>query len=214
MNMQTKLFYAVVVLALTQALGHAQSAINLDYQAGASQRDVVFNGGAPVGDGNYVRVGFFSAGFNVAANAANLSALNGAWNQFGFTTISTIFGQPGRFAAQQSSFDPKFESQKICLWIFRTINNGAPTANFDNVLGYGVFSSNLGNWLFPLQNAVPPGNGTSINSSEVNQLYFGSADSSHLSLAPVPEPSTYALLALGALLMARRRMFKKRSAVN
>jgi hypothetical protein len=204
--MHMKNLYAVAALVLTQALGHAQS-ITVGYQAAAFQKDVVYNGGAAVPDGNYVRVGFFNSGFNVAANAANLNALTGAWNEFGFTTITNIFGQPGRFGGSQSSFDPKFDSQKICLWIFDTINNAAPTANFDNVIGYGVFSAGLPNWLFPQSGAVPPGNSTQVTSDQVNQAYFGAFDSAHLSLSPVPEPGTYALLALGAVpfLVARWR---------
>src|SRR4051812_21409661 len=107
MNMQKKTLYAAAVLMMIQLAASAQS-INVNYQAGVGQRDIFYNGSA-VPDGNEVRVGFFTSGFNVAANSANLNALNGAWHQFDTTTIATLFGQPGRFSDSASSFDPAFE---------------------------------------------------------------------------------------------------------
>jgi hypothetical protein len=213
MNMQTKTLYTAAVLVMIQLAAQAQS-INVAYYAGVGQRDIFYNGSA-VADGNQVRVGFFTAGFDVAANAANLNALNGAWTQFDTTSITNVFGQPGHFSDNASSFDPVFESKKICLWIFKTVNDGVPTANFDNVLGYGVFSSSANNWVFPQGSAVPPNNSTTIVSDDVNQTYFGLLNGTHLSLAPVPEPSTYALLALGAVpLLMARRLFNKRTALK
>jgi hypothetical protein len=194
MDIKSKLLLMPVLIGLAQASAQAQS-ITVNYGAGPGQRDVLYNGSSFVPDGNYVKVGFFSAGFDVAANANNLTALSGAWNELGSTTIKTLFGTPGLFGDQGSTTDPKFDAQKICLWITQTVNNGAPTASFDNLLGYGVFSS--ANWLFPQSTAIPPGNTTSIDSSQVTEAYYGSFDTSHLMLTPVPEPSTYALLALG-----------------
>jgi len=213
MNMQKKTLYAAAVLMMIQLAAQAQS-INVSYAAGGGQRDVFYNGSA-VPNGNQVRVGFFTSGFDVAANSANLNALNGAWHQFDATSITPVFGQPGHFSGSASSFDPAFEFQKICLWIFKTQNNADPTANFDNVLGYGIFSSSTNNWIFPQGSAVPPNNTTTIASDDVNQTYFGLVNGSHLSLAPVPEPATYAFLALAAVpVVAARRVFKKRTTLK
>jgi len=196
MDIKSKLLLMPVLIGLAQASAQAQS-ITVNYGAGPGQRDVLYNGSSFVPDGNYVKVGFFSAGFDVAANANNVTALSGAWNELGSTTIQTLFGSPGLFGDHSSSSDPSFDAQKICLWITQTVNNGAPTASFDNLMGYGIFSASTANWLFPQSTAVPPGNTTSIDSSQITEAYYGSFNGSHLMLTPVPEPSTYALLALG-----------------
>ena len=179
---------------------YAQSTVN--FTAGPGQRNVTFNGTTAVPNGNQVRVGYFTPNFDVAANASDLSGLLAAWHQLGVTTVATIFGQPGRFADTLSTVDPQFSAQKIALWIFKTSDNAAPSSGFGNVSAYGLYSSTALNWLFSLTDAAPPGNTTSINSSEVNQAYYGSYDSSHLVLASiglnaVPEPSSCYLLALG-----------------
>ena len=184
---------------------------SVNYSGGLGGRDVVYNG-APVPDGNYAAIGFFNSGFDLAANSANLPALKGAWNQFGFTQIRTLFGRPGSFSDFQALLDLRFQGQKISLWIFDTANNTAPTASFDNVSGYGIYSSTLVNWAFPSPNAMPPGNTTAIDSSEVNQAWFGTFDPSHLVLAPVPEPSVWSLFVVGSLLFCGRRLMDQRRA--
>src|SRR5690242_17410476 len=85
------------------------------YSAGLGSRDVFYNG-APVPDGNYVAIGFFNSGFDLTGNAPNLAALKGAWNQYGFTPIRTIFGRPGSFSDTQPLLDLRFTGQKISLW--------------------------------------------------------------------------------------------------
>src|SRR6267143_3122624 len=96
----TQVVFAVLVLLTTSRIPClAQATVN--YSGGLGPRDVVYNG-APVSDGNYVAIGFFNSGFDVTANAANLPALKGAWNQFGFTQIRTMFGRPGSFNDSQA----------------------------------------------------------------------------------------------------------------
>lgn len=193
-------------LLLTGLLGcigaeaDAQSTVN--FTAGPGQRNVTFNGTTAVPNGNQVQIGYFTPSFDVVANASDLPGLLAAWHRLGVTTMTTIFGQPGRFADTLSTVDPQFSAQKIALWIFKTSDNAAPSSGFGNVSAYGLYSSTALNWLFSLTDAVPPGNTTSVNSSEVNQSFYGSYDSSHLVLAniglnAVPEPSAFYLLAMG-----------------
>jgi hypothetical protein len=180
-----------LLMATTALAAMAQSTIN--YGAGPGLRDVTFNvGTAPVPDGNQVQMGYFSSGFNVSANSGNIFALASAWHELDSANIQTIFGQPGRFSDSVSTTDPSFDNQKICLWIFKTTDNGAPLGNYSNVEGYGLYSSTALNWLFPVHDLLPPPNAT-ITSSEINQKYYGDFDPFHLILTPVPEPSTYAI---------------------
>ena len=204
------------LLGCISAEGYAQSTVN--YTAGPGQRNVTFNGATAVPNGNQVRIGYFDPGFNVGANASDLPGLLGAWHQFGATAITTIFGQAGRFADTTSTADAQFSGQKVSLWVFKTSDNSAPAAGFANVTAYGLFSSSALNWLFSAADAAPPGNTTSVNSSEVNQAFYGSYDSSHLMLSgiglnAVPEPSAFYLLALGLGglgLCSGRKQFLKR----
>src|SRR5258705_2352434 len=91
-----------IVLALSVVVGGAQSSITVNFSAPPTDRDVLYNAGLAVPDGNYVQVGYFNAGFDVAANALNFSALSAAWDELGFTNIASVFGQPHCFAGPAS----------------------------------------------------------------------------------------------------------------
>jgi hypothetical protein len=180
-----------LLMAITALAAIAQSTIN--YGAGPGLRDVTYGVPAlPVPDGNQVRIGYFNPGFNVSGNSGNIFALASAFHELDSATNQTIFGQPGRFSDSVSTTDPSFDNQKICLWLFKTTDNGAPLGNYSNVEGYGLYSSTALNWLFPVHDLLPPPNAT-ITSSEINQAYYGNFDPFHLVLAPVPEPSTYTI---------------------
>jgi hypothetical protein len=186
----------------------AQSQVN--YSAAPGQRSVHTLDGAAVADGNTVWIGAFNSGFSVGAFANRPQDLLANWREFGSTTISTIATQPGRFTGSASSFDAFFPNKQIYLWIFSTIDGGAPdTVDFSNVDEYGLFSANLANWTFSPD--PPPSNLRTINSSQVNQNLFGSADSTRLFLSggfiTVPEPSTLGLLsiAIPAIVLALRK---------
>jgi hypothetical protein len=204
--MHIKLPFVCTILWLGQVLSQAQGTITVNFTAAPGQRDVMDSSIVAVSDGNYVKLGFFNAGFNVMANGDDLSALSAAWNEFGFTTIRNLFGQSGRFAGTQSGNNPLFDGEHMWLWIFKTVGDTAPVPDMSNVIEYGVFSSATPSWIFPATGTLPPGNTASINSSEVDQVAFGSFDPNHLILA-VPEPSTFSLIAfgLGPLLVLRLR---------
>ena len=211
MEKATKVICAILLLG-SALFSQAQSTIG--YEAGNGERNVFFNG-TPVADGNYAEIGFFTPGFNIAANAANLVALNGAWNQFDFTAFRQLFGpaNDGRFSASTNTANVAFDAKKIALWLFKTTDNAAPQSGFGNVQGYGIFSGSSSEWTFPTQGAVPPGNMTMVTSDLVDVAYHGSFDSGtgtgfHLYLNPVPEPSTFGLLGLItiSLALARFRM--------
>jgi hypothetical protein len=204
--MKTRLLTMAALFGASVLCSHAQSTVT--FSAGPTQRGVVTVDDKPLAAGNYVSVGFFDPSLDLVAFANDLKALADAWNEYGSTTVQTVFGEPGRFAGSGSSMDPVFDDQQIFLWIFQTSNNSAPLTGFANVLGYGLYTSTAPNWIFPAQGSLPPLNTVSVNSSEVNEALFGGFDASSLVLQPIPEPSTWMLLLLSAgplYLFARRR---------
>jgi hypothetical protein len=184
----------------------AQSQVQ--YTAAPGQRSISTTTG-PVANGNAVWIGGFNNGFDPNANGNDPYTLLNNWSRFGETTITTIALQPGRFTGNSSSTDPFFPTKKIYLWIFSTDDGSAPLPDFANVNEYGLFSSTDVDWTYSDQPA--PNNFRAINSGDVNQLIFGSSDTSTLFLSGgfilVPEPSTLGLLgvAIPALVLALRK---------
>jgi hypothetical protein len=204
MKLLRTLTVTAVGLAASLAVAHAQSTVT--FTAAPGQRAVALSTGQPLDYGNYVKLGYFNTGFDVAQNTTNLLALASAWREFGFATIQDL-GGPGRFAEAKTLSDSAFDAKKIWWWVFCTRDNAIPDPAFANVLEYGLFSSDSSAWRFPLRDAIPPSNTTMINSSEVNESPFGSFDDNYLYLAHVPEPSIASLwlAGLGSLAFASKR---------
>jgi hypothetical protein len=188
---------------------HAQlSSIQVNFSAGIGERPVVDSLGLPVPDGNQVRIGYFTVGFDVGGNAADLDALQDAWHPFGQAEIRTLMHRyPGSFTGSATSTDAEFNGQKIYLWAFKTGDHQAPGAGFGNVQQYGLFSSSLVSWTFPEVGAVPPANLRQISTREVDHAWYGAIlagpSGSPGALQLVPEPaSASALAALGLTLVS------------
>jgi hypothetical protein len=203
---------ARLCLALLALTASARAQTTVDYNAAPGLRNVTSPLGTAVPDGNEVRIGYFADGFDVAANLTSLGALEGAWTEYGSTTIRTLFGQPGRFAESQSSSNPAFDNRDIYVWILQTGDNSAPSPTLANVTAQGLYSSTAANWNFPAHDNAPPANLTTVTSGEVMQAFFGSilgdASTGSLQLAAVPEISAFPLVAAGlclGLVVWRRR---------
>jgi hypothetical protein len=201
-------YLATAIAALSLATAQAQ--LTVDFQGGLGLRNVVDSAGIPLGNGNEVRIGYFDTGFELAANASDLGALDQAWNQLGSTPITTVFSEPGRFSG--SAPVPEGTSdQTLVLWIFKTSGNTAPLTDYSNVTEFGLFGSTAASWTLPATPPILPET-LQLTSSQVDLFYHGGAisgDPGSLQLAAVPEPAHFAL-ATGLLLAGfgvyRRRM--------
>src|SRR5689334_12095511 len=110
--MKKFLIPVLAVMMMARVSAYAQSA-NVNFQGGAGAPNMVDSSNNPLPDGNSVSglnvsIGYFTAGFNVGANAGNLQALGANWHSFSATNIRTIFGVPGSFSASASSAAPGF----------------------------------------------------------------------------------------------------------
>ena len=198
---------ALVMLAALAAVtfSHAQQ-VSLTYQGGTgpSVPNVVDSTGTALPNSTLtVEVGYFTPTFDVAANENNLAGLESNWHQFDATDIITAFGVfPGAFSKTATSSDTQFNNQHIDLWVFKTSDNAAPNlVSFANVLEYGIFTRvNTSNpWQFPV--AGPGITTMNIDTTQVDTAFHGLLNASSLELQAVPEPSSAAVLGLGAAVL-------------
>lgn len=189
----------------------------VNYFTGLEKPALVDSLGVGLASGNKVSVGYFNSGFEVAANGTDLNALASAWHEFGSTSIGVgiPLPLPGRFSDDDSNSDPSFSGQKVYWWVFQTSDNShpdnlTPGTDFSKVTAHGIFSSSAAHWQFPSPLATPPGNTISVNSTDVDQVFFGNivpGSPGSLQLALVPEPSESCLVAAltGMLFVLRRK---------
>lgn len=149
------------------------------YNAGLGLRIVADPAGAPLADGNEVRVGCFARNFDPVAHADDLPALQNAWIEFDRSRIRTIFDVSGAFAGLATHDVPALAGQRIYLWVFQTYDNGPVAAGFGNVAACGLYTATAPNWLMPVATALPPANSTALLSSEVNLAPRGGLAASH-----------------------------------
>ena len=225
--MNMRILGLVSVIGLIGAVCSAQT-VAVNYDGGSGAPIIVGpDGSTPLANGNDVELGYFS-GFNVAANANNLSALatarqSGEWHLFGSTTISSSITLPaGSFAGSGSQpASAGFSGNQIDLWIFQTPSAAPVAADLSNVTAWGIFSSTINisstrTWVFP---PASIGGIDNITTADVNAVsgivYRGQLVSPGgqpaLEVTGVPEPSTAALFGLGlaSLGVFARRIARK-----
>lgn len=211
------LLSALVALGGTVA---SSQATTVGFGAGFSSRTVFEQNlatqiavGSLVWVGTFANESFSMGSGSIASNVATIQS-GGGWSQFTGTSTLGITTNPGSSKVGGSVTDNSvtanaFNGDNLYVWIFNAPSVGASTQ-------MGIFRSTTPTpWVFPT-NLGGAGDAVSFSTTNAGALIaaiggIGSVTSSTLALspvAPVPEPSTFAvgtMLALTSMAVRRRR---------
>jgi PEP-CTERM motif len=180
--------------------------------------------------GNLARLGFFSITdqeITAAAASGNFALLNSSFTEVANARIGDGVGNiPGHFAGT-SSFPNTTGGRQLMYWVLQSADNSSNAASIASILQLGIFylpRTSNDQWGLAVDSQTPGLNTVDISdltpavdSSTLradSKILFGSFPTGTSSatgardfgLAPVPEPSTFALLGLTAVgFLARRR---------
>ena len=151
--------------------------------------------GSNLSDGSLLKYGFFdessysSLGAAAQSNFASVDAL--------FTQVEEVFASDGEYLSLSNSFSGLTQGNKFYTWVFNAADGASATE-------WGIFSSSNSLWSVPADIGV-----ATLTTSVIDNLVVGGTSGSNYTLAAVPEPSAYAVLAgvlsLGYATVRRRR---------
>lgn len=199
-----RIFLLLAALAIVGTIP-ARAQVTVEY--GALGNNILNPDGTAADPGQLVRLGTFPTNFDFSANQT-FASLDAAFTQFETTTIAGASDTTeGQFFDSVVLTNSAFFNKLLYVWVLNTTTASDPTA-------WLILTSTDPNWVTP-----PAGpEFTTIDTSDPGVFVpvgaFGTAITNSLSpngvdwqLVAVPEPSTYALVAVGsaAVLIARRR---------
>jgi hypothetical protein len=166
------------------------TATSITLQGGFGYPKATAPDGSALADGHKVSIGTFADGFLTAngtlPEGTTLPQILANWKQFHFTTTATLLDDPGSFWLKHSSptgTNPEgfsFPGKKIYLLLTRTdAAYSEPAADGSNVRDYALFTSADPAWTFrspPSETNLPPGDLSSINTSQITTALVGIAD--------------------------------------
>ena len=203
---------SLALVAAAALLPSAAQAASIDY---GSVGNVILNpdGVSPSLTGNAVRVGTFAPGFDFSLNSTNFAATNSAFTEYDNTVIGSGGAPVGQFF-DTTPFLSGITGVRIFVWVFDSPNPAAATA-------WAIVTSNDGNWVGPADGP----NSTSVDTSDAGVFIpmgalgqrvpappLTTANGFNIQMIAVPEPSTYAMLAVGALGLAWGVFRRRRAA--
>jgi hypothetical protein len=226
---------AVLLFFFLSIFAAAHSAtVNWNALASPSGTGLVDSSGAALSSGNWLRIGFFALSDSAIIALAsptqpNLATLNGAFREFDSTTVggSNVGFTPGIFSKAStvslSGLDAGMPGHQIVIWALK-----GTLGNLSSVTQQAIFyepSASNASWVFPTgdlssttidinQAKGPTGGGTGVflagsyqaNSAAISGILGGTSGAVQLQgVAPVPEPSTFAIGALTAFAAAGMR---------
>jgi len=220
--------YTFPILACLVGLTSSSFSATVTWGA-ADVSELKLPGGALVGAGNLVRLGYFKVSDQlVQQNASNISFLNENFEEFGSARIGEgTGGSAGEFAkvSNQPATATQFDGKQMYVWGFASGDNSTVQSSLSTATHHGIFYMKGGtnpsrdledpDWLFPNASGVPAGESLidladlTFDASRLNQgarvlvgSFFTEED---FVLAVIPEPSSAALLVISAAAFGGRR---------
>ena len=223
----------IAALLLPVVLSLSSSGAIVEWGAGISN-GLSGSAGGNLADDNFVRVGAFNISDGVIAqNAGNIPFLFANFIEFGRARIGDNLGNiNGHFASTSQgntgSTGLNLVGRQIYLWAFSASDNTTADSSLATAIEHGIFYVEIAtdpDWAFPVEEPVPQN--TTIDLSDLTQTGNAGAlrPGSHVVVGnfpvgtstttsaanfglAIPEPSSAALVSIGALILARRRKTK------